>query len=100
MSYMRANEVLPADVLAVVQQYAEGQMLYIPKKTDSKRAWGAGTETRKTLELRNARIYDRYHKGVSLRELADEFFLTEKSVQRIIRNFRPSGKICDCRDCI
>lgn len=39
MSYMRANEVLPADVLAVVQQYAEGQMLYIPKKTDSKRAW-------------------------------------------------------------
>ena len=98
MSYMRANEVLPAEVLAVVQQYVEGEMLYIPKRSDSKRAWGAGTETKKTLELRNARMYDMYCKGVSLKELSDEFFLTEKSVQRIMRNLKPSEKICDCKD--
>lgn len=90
MSYIRAEEVLPDEVLAMVQKYVDGQMLYIPRKSDHKKIWGACTGTKKTLELRNACMYARYQEGVSVKELADEYFLTEKSVQRIIRNFKPS----------
>lgn len=36
MSYMRAEEVLPQEILASVQQYVDGQMLYIPRKTEEK----------------------------------------------------------------
>lgn len=93
MSYIRAEEILPEEVLAAIQQYVEGQMIYIPKKSDSRRKWGTGTDTRKNLEIRNARMYEMYCKGTTVKELADEFFLTEKSVQRIIRTTKPSGKI-------
>lgn len=95
MSYIRAEEVLPDDVLAAVQKYVEGQMIYIPKKFDKRRAWGERTDTKKNLELRNARIYDMYCNGTATKELAAKFFLTEKSVQRIIRNIKPSKKICN-----
>lgn len=90
MSYIRAEEVLPEEILAIVQKYVDGQMLYIPRKSDHKKMWGACTGTKKNLELRNACMYARFQEGVSVKELADEYFLTEKSVQRIIRNFKPS----------
>lgn len=45
MSYIRAEEVLPKELLASVQQYVDGQMLYIPRKAEEKRTWGSTTET-------------------------------------------------------
>lgn len=90
MSYIRAQEVLPDEVLALVQKYVDGQMLYVPRKSDHKKRWGACTGTKKNLELRNACIYAGFQEGMSAKKLAEEYFLTEKSVQRIIRNFKPS----------
>lgn len=90
MSYMRAEEVLPQEILASVQQYVDGQMLYIPRKTEEKRTWGSATDTKRKLEFRNKCMYAKYQEGISVKELADEYFLTEKSVQRIIRKLRPS----------
>lgn len=91
MSYRRAEEVLPQEILASVQQYIDGQMLYIPRKTEEKRTWGSSTDTKGKLELRNKCMYAKYQKGVSVKELADEYYLTEKSVQRIIRKLKPSS---------
>lgn len=98
MSYIRAEEDLPEEILAIVQEYVDGQMLYIPRKPERKRMWGAGTSTKKSLELRNSCIYARFQEGASVKELADEYFLTEKSVQRIIRNFKPSKDSCDYKN--
>lgn len=91
MSYTRAEEVLPDEVLAIIQKYVDGQMLYIPRKSEHKKTWGACTDTKKSLELRNSCMYAKFQEGVSVKELAGEYFLTEKSVQRIIRNFKPSN---------
>ena len=33
MSYIRAEDVLPSDVLAVVQNYVDGEMLYVPMES-------------------------------------------------------------------
>ncbi|MCM1026997.1 MAG: CD3324 family protein [Roseburia sp.] len=90
MSYKKAEEVLPRELLASVQQYVDGQMLYIPRRAEEKRTWGSATETRKRLELRNAEIYAKYCEGISVEALADTYFLTGKSVQRIIRRMKPS----------
>lgn len=90
MSYIRAEEVLPQELLASVQRYVDGQTLYIPRRAEEKRTWGSATETRKKLELRNAEIYAKYCEGMSAEALAEEYFLTGKSVQRIIRRMRPS----------
>lgn len=93
MSYIRAEEVLPDEILKAIQKYVDGQMLYIPRKSQHKRTWGACTGTRKSLDMRNLSMYAKFQEGASVKELADEYFLTEKSVQRIIRNFKPSNNL-------
>ncbi len=95
MSYIKAEEILPEEVLAIVQEYVDGQMLYIPRKPEHKRRWGACTGTKQSLELRNTNIYAKFQDGASAKDLAEEYFLTEKSVQRIIRNFKPSQDNCN-----
>ena len=32
MGYIRAEDVLPSEVLTLVQEFIDGQMLYVPKK--------------------------------------------------------------------
>ena len=88
MGYIRAEDILPKDVLELVQQYADGRTIYIPRKSECRRSWGAGTETKKELLIRNKRMYDEYQSGVTITELSERYFMTEKSVQRIIRNHK------------
>ena len=88
MGYIRAEDILPKDVLELVQQYADGRTIYIPRKSDCHKSWGAGTETKKDLMIRNERMYEEYQSGTTIIELSERYFLTEKSVQRIIRNHK------------
>lgn len=32
MGYIRAEEILPKEVVALIQQYVDGQTIYIPRK--------------------------------------------------------------------
>ena len=86
MSYRKAEEILPAEVLTLVQQYVDGCLIYIPRRGEKHRAWGTDTKTKEKLKLRNLCMYTEYLKGSTVKELADKYFLTEKSVQRIIRD--------------
>ena len=88
MGYMRAEDILPKEVLELVQKYADGQTIYIPRKSDCHKSWGAGTETKRDLMIRNERMYEEYQSGTTIIELSERYFLTEKSVQRIIRNHK------------
>ena len=88
MGYVRAEDILPKEILELVQQYADGQTIYVPRKSECHKSWGAGTETKNSLMLRNSKMYEEYKKGTTIRELSERYFLTEKSVQRIIRNLK------------
>lgn len=88
MGYIRAEDILPEDVLALVQQYVDGQMIYIPRKSGCHKSWGAGTETKKDLMIRNEEMYEAYLSGVTVAELSEKYFLTEKSIRRIIREHK------------
>lgn len=92
MGYLRAEEVLPKEVLSLVQQYVDGEMIYIPRKEGCQRSWGSGTDTKKDLEYRNAQIYTAYQSGSTAKELAEHYCLAEKSIQRILRNHRVPGR--------
>lgn len=84
MSYVKAQYVLPREILELVQEYAEGQCLYIPKREMNRKGWGSNTNSRHEVKLRNSNIYTRYRSGCCVSELALEFYLSEKSIQRII----------------
>ncbi len=84
MSYQKAEFVLPQELLALVQEYAQGQYLYIPKKADNHKEWGENTDTKRQLRQRNREIYQKFRSGSSAALLAEEYYLSIKSIQRIL----------------
>lgn len=90
MGYVRAEDVLPEEILTLVQGFVEGQMLYIPKKNSQRSHWGSVSGTKSSLECRNAQIYEEYRAGCDIQRLADKYFLSVKSIQKIIRDSKPS----------
>ncbi len=88
MGYKRAEEILPVELIELIQQYVDGQNIYIPRKKSSRQEWGAGTDIRRELSNRNRRIYGDYMAGMVVAELAQKYYLSEKSIQRIVRTMR------------
>lgn len=88
MSYQNAIHVLPQEVIDLIQDYIQGEYLYIPKKETQKKTWGENTGIRLELKQRNLAIYEDSLKGLSTKDLADQYFLSEKSIQRILLNER------------
>ena len=90
MSDIKADEVLPQNIIRLIQQYIDGENIYIPKKEGSRAEWGAKTDTRSELHQRNAFIYRDYQNGETVAVLARRYYLSDKSIQRIIREMRIS----------
>ena len=86
MSYIKAENVLPQELIDAIQQYVDGKMIYIPCK--EKQEWGSLSSAKVFFRERNEKIYESYKGGMGLRELARSFSLSEKSIQRILRNQR------------
>ena len=83
MRYIRADEILPSELLEAIQQYVDGQLIYIPSK--EKQEWGSVTASRKYYCERNREIFLEWKAGASTEELSLRFSLSEKSIQRILR---------------
>lgn len=84
MSYIKADDILPKELLEAVQQYVDGKSIYIPSR--KKQEWGSETYARVFFRERNERIYKAWKKGVSRKTLAQKYSLSEKSIQRILRD--------------
>lgn len=40
MSYIKAAHVLPQELIAMIQEYVDGEFIYIPRIPANKRGWG------------------------------------------------------------
>lgn len=85
MKYIKAQDVLPEKIVKMIQKYIDGNYLYIPRKCDNHKAWGENSGIRDTLKIRNKEIYKKYINGTDIHNLSKEYFLSEKSIRRIIR---------------
>lgn len=85
MAYKNARDVLPEALLAQVQRYCSGELLYVPSKTDSKIVWGGRSGARKHYAERNAKIRRLYSEQYSAEALADMFYLSVDSIKKIVR---------------
>ena len=83
MSYISSEDILPKELIEAIQQYVSGKSIYIPCK--EKKIWGSETKTRQFYAERNQEICTKYKNGISVKKLAEEYSLSEKSIQRIIR---------------
>ena len=84
MGYLRAEEVLPRELIELIQQYADGINLYVPRKEDVRCGWGEKNQTRQMFLERNDVIYKEYMSGCKVAELSEKFCLSEKSIWRIV----------------
>lgn len=88
MGYVRALDILPEELIEKIQEYVDGQVIYIPKIKSKRCNWGEKTETKEYFKSRNFEIYISYKNGATVFELSEKYFLTPKSIQRIIRNMK------------
>jgi hypothetical protein len=91
MKYEKAQNILPYGIIELIQDYIDGGYIYIPRKDENKKSWGENTETKKQLNVRDQEIFYKYSDGVPVKILSEQYFLTESSIRRIIRNQRSYG---------
>lgn len=85
MCYRRAEDILPMELIEMIQQYVDGESIYIPRKAQTRREWGSSTRIREELVQRNEQICADLAAGMKVPELAEKYYLSEKSIQRIVR---------------
>ena len=88
MSYRKATDIFPIEILQVIQEYVDGDYLYIPKKKENIKEWGTNTKTKEYTMQRNKEIFEKYVQGYSTIQLATLYYLSHKTIQRIIRQQR------------
>ncbi len=83
MNYENAKDLLPDEILRQVQNYAAGKLLYVPIKEEGK-SWGEVSGYRQKLMKRNRMICNKYANGMTISELAEEYFLSLDSIKKIL----------------
>ena len=84
MSYIKAEELLPEELIRKIQEYADGVYLYIPRKPGTRQAWGQKTAYKAELKNRNDRIRSDHAAGAGIQALSRKYHLSEKSIRRIL----------------
>lgn len=92
MRYINGQDLIPRELLDLLQDYVQGAYVYIPKREDTKRRWGEQTNYIMELKHRNKLIYRKYLEGVSTSNLISIFHLSSSSIRRIILQER---RTCD-----
>ncbi|NHN29331.1 CD3324 family protein [Paenibacillus agricola] len=84
MGYKNGRDFLPASLLKQLQDYIQGEIIYIPKKEQTRAGWGENNGTRQTIQRRNFEIYRLYENGSTVPELIQTYHLSEDSIRKII----------------
>ena len=88
MSYIKAEKILPEELIRQIQEYADGVYIYIPRKPGTRHAWGQKTDYKAELQARNDRIRNDYAAGTSVTALSRKYHLSEKSIRRILQKHK------------
>ena len=89
MRYQKANEILPKELVELIQSYMDGGYVYIPRKEENRKSWGETSSARKEIQARNREIYKKYRQGMNSficrRRVSSELCFRKKSWHRGIR---------------
>ena len=85
MSYIKAKDILPEELICQIQEYIDGVCIYIPRKPGNRHTWGQETDYKSELYVRNDHIRNDYSLGTSVIALSRKYHLSEKSIRRILQ---------------
>ncbi|MBE5974082.1 MAG: hypothetical protein E7251_05725 [Paenibacillaceae bacterium] len=84
MKYINAKTILPDELIRELQQYIQGEYLYIPALCEQRKQWGEKTGYRDELKQRNSEIRTKYQTGGSMEVLAMQYCLSLSAIRKII----------------
>jgi Mor family transcriptional regulator len=85
LRYVNSKDILPTALLRELQKYIQGELIYIPKKDEERRAgWGENNGSRSILSQRNQEIFNSYRNGSCIAQLAVSYSLSEDSIKKIL----------------
>jgi Mor family transcriptional regulator len=84
MSYVKANNILPKELLKEIQKYIQGKTIYIPKEEGNYIKWGTYSGGRKKIDHRNSQIKKAFKAGATMTQLADKYFLSIETIKSIV----------------
>lgn len=84
MKYINAKTILPDELIRELQQYIQGEYLYIPALYEQRKQWGEKTGYRNELKQRNSEIRTQYQTGISVEVLAAQYCLSLSTIRKII----------------
>ncbi len=84
MKYTNAKKVLPEKLILEIQQYIQGETIYIPKPEMEYHQWGSKSGSRRWLDRRNAAIRCDFRNNVKIEQLAKEYFLSTETIKKIV----------------
>lgn len=84
MKHIKANNVLPEELMKEIQKYIQGEYVYIPIEQGIRKEWGTSSGTKKELTKRNSEIKKEFLKGISKENLAEKYCLSISSIKKIV----------------
>lgn len=93
MTYKNGKDFLPPRLLRELQEYFDGEIIYIPRKSEKRAGWGENNGTRLVIQKRNQDIFRQYQGGSTVRDLMERYHLSEDSIRKIIGKMRGSVSV-------
>ena len=87
MKYINALNVFPEELLVEIRNYIPEGFLYIPS-IEKRKEWGSISGQKFELVNRDRIIYQDFQNGKTVVEIAKEYFLSESSIYRILKNYK------------
>lgn len=84
MKYLNARVVLPDALVKELQNYVQGEYIYVPIKQKQQKRWGEVTGYRQELKQRNQQIKEEYKSGIPMDCLAEKYCLSLYTIRKII----------------
>lgn len=88
MKYKNAKDILPTNLLNEIQEYIQGDFIYIPITKEGKVSWGQKNGTKEAIYNRNKSIFYSYERGSSIEEIVINYNLSESSIRKIISKMK------------
>jgi len=84
MKYVKAQDLFPASLLAEMQKYIQGELVYIPKSPASYKKWGTNTGAKNIIAQRNETMVRAFRAGTTIPQLAELYSLAEDTIKKIV----------------
>ena len=93
MNYKNAKDIFPPELLREIQNYVQGERIYIPQLENIRANWGNKSGSRQEITFRNNEILKKYKDGLSMEELSELFCLSSESIRKIVyKNLKDENK--------